>query len=229
MNRSSYQKARSSAKFRTVKRSGRSALGKKQKAEVKKIVANKLSRTLEHKYWEYPLDSRTISSTPVLAIMSALQGNSQGTGDKNQRIGDSISMTSLHFKGSVSVADTTNLVRLICFLWKPSLADATPTVGDILSTSYSANYVYGYKSVDNLREKSVRILYDRTIKLSSLGDTYQQMISYNHKFKTPVKIQFDSGSTTNCTNCPCWLIISDSSGAPHPSYLASYRIYYTDA
>lgn len=197
-------------------------------ARIRTIAKKAVQSTAEHKYWEYPLDSRTISQTPTMLSLTGLADISQGTGDFRNRIGDTISMTSLHFKGTLTSVDSTQFSRIICFLWKPTTNDAVPTVTDLLDGSWVADYAHAYKSIDNARSKDLTILYDKTFLQVTGQDSGIKKINFNIKFKTPKKIQFAGGSATDCSGMPFWLLMSDSGAATHPLLLLNYRMYYTD-
>lgn len=186
-----------------------------------------LYRNSEKKYLDIALQSTSVSLTPTTSGYFTYTALSQGSGD-TQRIGDSINVTSLHVKGYTTRADTTNIVRLIVFLWKPLSSDIAPLAGSVIdSSTWSADPTQAYYNVDRRRKpRQYKVLYDKTWYLDS--DHTIIPFSFNYMPKTPIKINFASGSSTASDNQIYFQMMSDSAAASHPILLFSSRIYYTD-
>lgn len=200
----------------------------KRTTKIARTVAKRVLRgEAESKYWTYPLDSFTVDTTGRMLDLFSLAALPNGTTDTS-RTGDTISVKSFHMKGTMTAADNTNLIRVILFAWRPSSGTGTPTVSDLLSASWASNYTLAYKSVDNSRDKEVKVFYDKTFPLISSTDKVYKMFSANVPFPNGHKIQFIGGSSTVAANKFYIYFVSDSSAATHPSLLMNYRFYFTD-
>lgn len=141
----------------------------------------------------------------------------------NQRLGDEIKM--LKFEGNIefTVADATNVVRLVIFQWYMDDVLDIPALSDIFE-----NTTYPWVSVHKLSAKTRRkykILYDRAVALSTSNSNMQ--ISCNLDLTSCRKTEFTAGATTG-KNILYYAIVSDSVAVTHPGYTFSTALYYQD-
>lgn len=125
---------------------------------------------------------------------------------------------------TATVADATNVVRLLFYQWYPDDASDPPTPGTILE-----NITYGWASVHRLDAKvrrKFKILYDRAIVLSTSNACAQ--ISANIDCSTLRKVEYTAGATSG-KNLLYYLVVSDSVAVSHPSYTFSTGLYFQDA
>lgn len=193
-------------------------LTKKQKAGVKRIMG----AVMEKKHHTSTFSTSSVSSTATLTNISAV---TQGDSDTS-RDGDQIYLKNIDFRAYLTRADTSNLVRLIVFQWRPSTQLATPTAATILE-----NYA-GDGTLDLVRhwnydnKRNFKVLYDRLITLNE--DIANRTVKFNLNKSLIKKIQFDNGGT-NHNNAVYVMYLSDSSAATHPSIDARIETTYLDA
>lgn len=150
-----------------------------------------------------------------------LSGIAQGDTDVT-RDGDEIMPKSLNIRGSMVIADSTNVMRFIVFRW---LQSTTPVVTDILGVGVGSLFgPYAPYNVDS-RQK-FNVLYD---KIQELGSTSQQVALINKFLPLAQKsVQYSAGTTTG-TNKIWALAISDSGAASHPGIAFTHELRFTDS
>lgn len=136
--------------------------------DVKRIAANQIRGTLEHKHWDLSQNFNAGSATyPLQAagLIIDMTGIIQGLQD-SQRIGDQITYTSWQYRVIAYSPDTTAqntgfFLRVIGFLWREA---TTPIVADVLQSGNLAisELISSYQH----HSKPVRkILFDKTVTL----------------------------------------------------------------
>lgn len=210
---------------RRVRRSAQVARRKGLTPLEKAQVARMMNVRHEKKYFQnYAAGTRDWSG-----VIHSVSDVAQGDSDVN-RDGDSLYIKSLQIRYSIAVADTYNLVRLICFQW---LDDDTPIPSDILSATYLGTAVAPLAPFHHDQRAKYRILYDsqpmalngtsnlvevRTVMLKNRGKLGKKMVN---------QIRYTAGLTTG-SNKLYILEISDSSAAAHPSFSTVARMNFTD-
>lgn len=189
------------------------------KKEVKQIVQSMLRGVQELKI-HIVQSSASVDYNGTIVHLSAVP---QGDADI-ARDGDRIYAALLSFRWYATVADTSNLLRVILFQWIPDNASISPTVANVLQTVGTTNSPISYKSIDFV--KDIKIMYDWTVKV----DTYHLV-----KLPKPVmikrfhdkQIQFTGALT--CTNGLYALFISDSAAVTHPTVNYYSTLRFTDS
>lgn len=208
-------------------------LNKRQKRQVKRLIGVQK----EYKFFVYNLpNNSTTSSTPGITSISNIP---QGTTD-NTRDGDRLTLAKyieirMQFTNSKGTGgDWYNTYRFILFQWKGS---NTPISSDILLVGPSGS-IDVHSSYDEDQALQYHIIKD--ICFNTVGPTDTVSGSFpqsnhvrNFVFKIPVKrinkkIQFVGGTTTG-SNKLYYLLVTDSTAAPHPTYWFNSKIYFTDA
>lgn len=134
-------------------------------------------------------------------------------------------MKSLRFGYDLTVADSSNIVRVIVFQWKPSTTLVVPTIGDIITASTTtiatlSQYVWDFKS-------QYTILYDRRHILSTDFPRIQVRRFINLKYaKKEVECY---NATTAGSSHIYYIAISDSTAATHPVMQMYSRLTFEDA
>lgn len=172
------------------------------------------------------------------------------------RLGDKITLKSIHLKGEVRATDSslptaekTNVIRLICVQFPDSVVGNTgaeicskvlqqyPSVTPSVYTSVDSMYS-SYKNVidlqNNLPMQKYKVLHDKTYLLTnpnfSLDQRYREKFDIKLKFKKGLVMQYDKfGSDAPSLNQIVFIAISDSTIAPHPDMTLISRVKYMDA
>lgn len=168
--------------------------------------------------------STTVSTTP--SPISILGGLVQGITDLGSRVGDEISITKFALHYSSMLADPSNVVRIIIFVWC-DFNSVAPVASDILDDSTnSITQLYGPLNEDNLKARRFRILYDKRLLLSSTRNYIGGSVI--RTFKKPLSIVFSGGSSSVARNMPYLMVFSDSAAVTHPTFDCYHVSHYTD-
>lgn len=191
-------------------------LSKVQKKQVKGIIAEQQ----EHKYHQKYLGIGIDNAGTVIDLSDVSQGDTD-----LRRDGDELMPTSLNVKYAAVAADSTNLMRVIIFRYKPDVQAATiPGLSNILIPNGLAVSPYWFYSVD-LREQ-FNILYDKTHSLAT-ADKNQVFVDTTLKMAKQT-VGYTSGSIYGRDHI-FLLVLSDSTAATHPSIEFSSRLNFTDS
>lgn len=183
--------------------------------QIRKVAKSVINSQSELKYF----DTAAAAAPDHAGYLQCLSLIPAGSSDTS-RDGDQAYMTSMNIRGSVMLADTTNYLRVILFVWK---AESTPINDDILSATFkgSTNYVLSPYHHDG--RTNFTVLSDRTYSLHS--DKTQ--INFNITKKLNKKILFNGGGTT-AKNHIWMMTLSDSAAASHPSISVVSRVRFRD-
>lgn len=167
------------------------------------------------------IGASTVSTSGVIATQSNM---AQGSAI-NQRVGDRVKPLRFNANISFTVADTTNFCRYVIFQWKPDTALDAPAITDLFSDS-----TYPWVSVHRaaaLSRSKMKILYDKTVALSTAGPQCLQLSVNLDLSKLPM-IEYGAGATTGRNQIYVG-IFSDSVAVTHPGYTVSSAFYFQDA
>lgn len=186
--------------------------------QVKAIVRKAIHAEEEEKYAIINASYGVATAPGLYVLTNTSQGSSGGT-----HIGDECRLKSLWFRYNVTVADASNAVRVILFIWKPNLAYAAPAALDILKTVTTPNQLTSCYEEDG--EDMYRILYDRVHFVSAVGPVQTGALVTR---KLNLKMDFATGSS-NASNNVYVLLVSDSGAVSDPTVNFTSRISFTDA
>lgn len=194
---------------------------KRQRAPLARALVN--SKLVEQKRHRGIISASVLSATTIASVLS---GNSQGLSDLNNRIGDVINITKLEFAYSALLSDSTNVLRLILFLYKDMNITA-PDEGAIFDDSSSmATKLYGPLNEDNIKGGRIKVLMDKRIILYNSKNFVGGYIK--RTFRGLAKTTFSGGSTTYGRNMPYFAFVSDSTAVSHPQLEIYHTTHYTD-
>lgn len=194
---------------------------RRQRAPLARALVN--SKLVEQKRHRGIISASASSTTTIASVLS---GNSQGLSDLNNRIGDCINITKLEFSYSALLADTTNIVRVICFMWRDMNITA-PDEGAIFDDSSStATKLYGPLNEDNIKGGRIKVLMDKRIILYNSKNFVGGYIK--RTFRSLPKTTFSGGSTTYGRNMPYFAFVSDSTAVSHPQLEIYHTTHYMD-
>lgn len=202
------------------RRKRKPALTRQEKAEVATIVNRKLTKRLEKKYHlQAGAGVNYDYNGNIVSLSSVAQGDTDTTRD-----GDSLYIRSIRLMGDITVADSTNLYRVIVFQW---LDDTTPVASDVLSSTYLGTANACNASYHHDQRKKFRIMFDKRYVLDSTDNT-RLLIDTKQLRPFVRKIQYTAATTTG-TNKIWGLFVSDSSAVSHPSLNYVSKMNFNDA
>jgi len=200
-------------------------LGRRKRAATKKVatkgyVKKMLDKAQEIKFYD---ESGTVSlstSGSVFCVSDLAQGDTDITRD-----GDKIVLKSMQLRGTMTLADTSNIIRIIVFQWFPVDTASDPTADDILQTTGTFGIVSAYQ---HDQRNQYHILADRTYTLTTASQPYRHW-----QIKIPFKYvkkqaTFLAGGVYGANHIHI-LMISDSAAVADPTCSFYSRIYYTDS
>jgi len=190
--------------------SGKSNMKKKKKTI---SFSDQLLQWKQTKFTYFPL-STTVSNAGSFSDFSAI---SPGTG-QDQRIGSSIQHLKFRMRGQITLADTTNLFRLLTFVWHVDNTSDNPQAAEILMDS--SNPLSGFI---HYVPKRFTILTDNLWSL----DAYHPTAAFD--IDVPVKKLRSTFTSGNTGQGHIYVFaLSDSSGIPHPALNMEVEKYWKD-
>lgn len=200
---------------------------RKRRSNFATKVKRVLARQVEHKSFLVSGGFTSVDSTGDVLHLTAI---TQGDGDSN-RDGDQVHLSKIEMRGMVTVADTTNKLRLVVFRWN---GDKTPEIGDIIR-----NYSAGGADLDFIRpynhdhRGNFKILYDKWWHLNSnsaelvLNDIPFRFIRYGDRLGAK-KIYYENATDTPLKGGVWALAFSDSGAVANPAVTYEFEAIYTD-
>lgn len=208
-------------------------LSKPQKREVKKLIHGQV----EDKYIEsvYPYTAQSYSSglvVPNQLTSTFIQEVGQG-----QRIGDRVTLRSVHIRMSIyhnttTTTDPQNNYRVIVFKWKLSTQVLTPTAANVLqytaglaSLNYAVDSPYNWKKQ---QDDAFAILYDKSFSISPQSPAVCHNIRLT---KYLGNLNFEPGGSFLASGHIYLMVLCDDASTvgscPYIGYIA--RTIYEDA
>lgn len=190
---------------------------KKMAAIATKVYKRMEKKVTEEKYWDVLFNSVGIDyGGSSFSLCDVPQGDGDSTRD-----GDKLCPVGLKIKLLLTLADTTNTIRLILVRWIPSTSSLSygGVIQNGTGTSYSVAGQYQHDT-----RKQFKVLWSRSYALSS---NRPQVIVNKYVRLQKRQISYVSASTTG-TNKLFLLAISDSAAAAHPTIGGYTRLDYTD-
>lgn len=197
-------------------------LSKNQRKSVAKIAKQVAIGTHEKKFHGHaPLVSSGVDfDGQGYSMVSIAQGNTDST-----REGDEIILRSLMVKGHVSIGDTTNYLRIVCYQYLSDANDGTPAPTDILSsvTVGTVNAPHSFY-VHDLYNKKIKILASRLLHVTTAEP--QKAFSINITKFPRKKVNYQAGGLLPVNGGIYFMVISDSGVVTHPTVNAIFRLNY---
>lgn len=180
---------------------------------------------VEKKYFDTLVSGSAVTAATITPLGLIAQGS-----DVNQRVGNTIVLTSIQFKGDCVVGDATNFVRHMIVLDRDSNGVA-PVTADILDASTITSTIWcPYNNDNKLR---LRVLYDNVYNINTVNQPYvldKQFLKLGGKKGIQSVYAASGAAQVNLlTNQLYSLVVSDSALGPHPAVFFGYRLRYTDA
>lgn len=210
---------------RPFKRSGRRKLKATVPASTKKYVKRAIAGHIETKYFDAYLRTTPNNLTgPAIPISDTVVGV-----NSINRIGQRIDAQSVDIRWAVQVADPTNYVRIVVFIWHVSTLSASnlPQTDDIIDMSayLTQPWMNNYQRLE--ARSQFTVLWDKTIRLDAVGPntaTGRKRINLkNHRITYT-----EDGSYTGKDKL-YYVVVSDSSTLSHPPLDVVTRLRFKDA
>lgn len=186
--------------------------------EVKGIARSVIKSMAEKKYWTINALNTIDFNGTVTRLTAVPQGDTDLARD-----GDQLQLTSWQLRFAFVVGDAYNIMRIIIFRWDMDDSEDTPTAPEILFNVGSTNSPLSSFNQDSIRQKQMRILYDKLVTI----DTYNPIKVFKIKKRNSSKISF-SGGTTNGTGHLYMLVVSDSGAVTHPAIAYDFKCNFID-
>jgi len=186
---------------------------------VKNYVRRAIGRAAEVKY----VSAKTTTSVDVTPTIISLANSSQGS-TGGTHVGDACTVVSMELRYYLTIADTTQLLRVILFKWKPNMGYIAPAGADIIKDATSPwNLVSAYEEDGN---DQYSIIYDRLHRLVASTSDAQAQASFKISGKSWKQEYLTA--TANCSNNIYMMLISDSGVVVHPTITWYSKIGFTD-
>jgi len=180
---------------------------------IAKIVKQVLSAQDERKFYVSSFNS-TISTTLQTHDFTSIP---QGTTVQG-RIGATIQVKKLFMKWVANIGDSTNLLRVSIFQWRPSDTVDIPQASEVYATTGVLSPLL------KMKPSRFKMLSDFLISL----DQYHPMKTGSLELDLGFSTQFDQGGDTGSSHL--YLTVqSDSAGAPNPSFEFVGKVEFVDA
>lgn len=180
---------------------------------VAKVVKQVLKSQEEKKFFLSSFSSGVDSTMQSNDLSQIPQGTSASA-----RIGSNIRTVQLNLKWAAYIGDTTNILRVIIFHWKPNDAVDIPQQSEIFQTTGVLA-----PTLKNLNPNRFTKLVDFLIPL----DTYHPMKVGQFKLKLGQLISYVPGLDTGMNHLYL-SVFSDSGGVPNPTFEYVASLDYTD-
>lgn len=198
----------------------KSLFSKRPKVATQRYVKRLIARNEEIKYANV---NNQIAPSTTVGIYT-LANTTQGVGG-GSHVGDECILKSLWLRYTMNVADISNFLRVIIFVWKPNMGYVAPSAASILKTTTNPYNLTSMYQEDG--EDQYSILYDVTHCLATNGGT-PYVKSETIQRKLNLQQDYITGSS-NCSNNLYILLVSDSAVPSDPFITWSSRVGFTDA
>jgi len=194
-------------------------VSKKTPVATKSFVRKYVSKQQEHKNYDQAISTTIDYNGTMFSLCDIPQGDTDITRD-----GDKLMPTSVEINIGVTIADTTNVFRVIVIRWKGYDSVDPPSTSKILEVTGT---VYApYSSLQHDRRDRFELLYDSGVIPLTASDTIKTL---NIKLPCAKKeVSFSAGGT-GAANKIEWMCISDSAAVFHPAITGYTRTNFTDS
>jgi hypothetical protein len=180
---------------------------------VAKIVKQVLSSQDERKFNLSSFNSTVSTTLQIHDFTSIAQGTTAQT-----RIGATIQVKKLFMRWVAYIGDTTNLLRVSIFQWRPSDTVDLPQASEVYLTSGVLSPLL------KMKPSRFKMISDFLISL----DQYHPMKTGSLELDLNFNVQYDLGVDTGSSHL--YLVVqSDSAGAPNPSLEFAAKVEYVDS
>lgn len=190
----------------------------KKHTSVEEKITKILNKRVAEKYITPAIIGTSSSSTVYTDVSDIGQGTTILT-----RTGGEIRLKRFVLRWNAVVADVTNLIRVILFVWKPSSTSDTPSDAELFNDPSDTTRKVISPTLP-LKPSRFRILKDSTVML----DSYHQQRCGDFSIDLgDLKVSYDLGVNTG-VNHLYLAVVSDSSAVSHPTFNYEMLLYFSD-
>jgi len=194
-------------------------LSSAQRAAVSKLIRDQGG---ELKYIDSSA-SAGVDSDGTAGIDSAVD---QGDG-KSERIGNYIKMQRYIARWQVTVADATNMMRIIMLQWKPNTASDALALTDVMESAFMGSATAPLSTFNQTNYGNYfRILYDELVCVSTDNPVVVGKIDLD--LSRCAQVKFGNDASASAAGHLYLLRISDSTAISHPDFTYVGRLLYRD-
>lgn len=226
------------------KRFSKAKIDKKQNRRIKKIENMLMAETKQHTVQSSP-DLQLGGNTNQM-VQTLLTDIAQGTAN-GQRIGDSIQVHGIRFKGYSSYAEqSANFLRIFLVRLRGLYRTISPTnllsgytTTDVRFANMLSDYDHDYvrvKGEPDTKDNDIEILWEKVIPYNSTlqnapGQSQVESVKFGKRlrFKKPLQITYNGSSQANGQLVCLVMPGARTSNTLNPNYAFVSDIYYTDA
>lgn len=193
---------------------------KKSSLVTKNYLKNYLNKNVEFKYYDHDESTTVDSSGAVYSLTDIPQGDTDITRD-----GDKLILKNVQLRGTISLADASNAVRIIVFQWHPLDSASIPAVSAIIQYIGTYGIVSPYHHDGRTQ---FTVLSDKTYLVNNVSMPYmvfRQRVPLKYAKK---QVAYTAGGSFGY-NKIMYLAITDSGTTAHPLVSTQSRVYFTDA
>lgn len=211
------------ARFKRKRRTGRKKVPKTVKTYVKRAVQAEIER-------KETSVTGVLSPSTTASMVDLSSSISQGITDRT-RIGDKCKPKYLQVNALLVVADLSNFVRFVFFVWKQNTILASPVTNLIWDDTGGVTPTLALMNHDTKQASNFKVLKDKTFYIADVAHTGaanpEKLVKFRINLKNCPATYFDAGNSTG-TNHIYMGVVSDSSAAAHPSVTYTAHLAYTD-
>lgn len=212
------------ARFKRKRRTGRKKVPKTVKKYVKRAIQSEIERKESS-----VTGTNSLSTTAAMIDLSAQI--TQGMTDR-QRIGDKMKPKYLQVNILLTVADLSNFIRVIFFVWKQNTILASPVTNLILDDTGALVPTLALYNHDTKAASNYKILKDKTYYLATQAHgndaNPEKIVKFRINLKNCPASYYDAGNATG-SNHIFMCLVSDSGAVSHPTAVWTVHMSYTDA
>ncbi len=180
--------------------------------KVSKIVKQILQSSEEKKFFLSSFSSGVDSTMQIVDLSAIPQGTTAST-----RVGATIKVQKLNLRWTAYLGDTTQLIRVLIFHWKPNDAVDVPQASELYQTTGCLAPLL------KIQPNRFTVVHDMLIQM----DTYHPMKYGVLELKLGQLISYVPGLDTGMNHLYL-TVYSDSGGVPNPTFDFVASLTYTD-
>lgn len=188
-----------------------------QEKKINQIVKRQLASKMERKVLDYYGSASPDWSGVIVDPLSTISR----TVSSNSLVGSYIQPAWSTFSFTITLADTTNIVRMILLSYRVT----SPNVSTILESSYLTTTQGVLAPYEKDFKDYYTIIFDRRYTLSA----NRPVITGTIRYKSKKKIHFLESAATPARDSLFFLFISDSGAVSHPTISYINRLYFYDS
>lgn len=162
-----------------------------------------------------------VSTVPVVSRLTGIPIGDQA----NEREGNSVRLKSIKCRGEITIADNTNIMRVIFFRWHDT---NPPVLNDVIRTADFTVFPW-LAPYNHFTRTKYTIMFDRSFTMNDT-DKKIKLFQFNKYFKNGLRINYDgAGINSLAVNNDIYVLyLSDSVLPGDPSFTLTTNLLYVD-